>query len=61
MWTLCWLLQRLALMEATVADDKSLEERLEAIQEELKSLRETVFPMLADIRSRLFAQQQGNQ
>jgi hypothetical protein len=40
-----------------VADDKSVEERLQAIQDELKSLRETVFPMLADIRSRLFAQQ----
>ena len=44
-----------------MADDKSLEERLEAIQQELKSLRESVFPMLADIRSRLFAQQQQNQ
>ena len=45
-------------MEANVADDKSPEERLEAIQAELKALREIVFPMLADIRSRLFAQQQ---
>lgn len=44
-----------------MADDKSLEERLQAVQEELKSLRDTVFPMLADIRSRLFAQQQDNQ
>lgn len=41
-----------------MADEKSLEDRLKAIQEELKSLRETVFPMLADIRSRLFSQQQ---
>ncbi len=48
-------------MEANVADEKSLEERLEAIQEELKALRDTVFPMLADIRSRLFAQEQTNQ
>ncbi len=45
-------------MEAELADEKSPEERLEAIQAELKSLRDTVFPMLADIRSRLFAQQQ---
>lgn len=44
-----------------MADEKSLEERLEAIQQELNSLRESVFPMLADIRSRLFAQQQQNQ
>ena len=43
-----------------MAEDKSLEERLQAIQEELQMLRETVFPMLADIRSRLFAQQQSD-
>ena len=48
-------------MEDEVADEKSLEERLQALQEELKALRETVFPMLADIRSRLFAQQRQNQ
>lgn len=44
-------------MEADVADEKSVEERLKAIQDELKALRETIFPMLADIRSRLFTQQ----
>ncbi len=44
-----------------MADDQGLEERLQAIQDELKSLRDTVFPMLADIRSRLFAQQQESQ
>lgn len=44
-----------------MADEKSVEERLQAVQEELKALRDTVFPMLADIRSRLFAQQQNNQ
>jgi hypothetical protein len=43
-----------------LADEKSLDERLKAIQEELQLLRETVFPMLADIRSRLFAQQRGD-
>lgn len=48
-------------LEAGVADEKNLEDRLQAVQEELKELRETVFPMLADIRSRLFAQQQSNQ
>lgn len=47
-------------MEAKLADEKSLEERLQAIQEELNALRDSVFPMLADIRSRLFAQQQSN-
>jgi hypothetical protein len=44
-----------------MANEKSMEERLKAIQEELQLLRESVFPMLADIRSRLFSQQQGNQ
>ena len=44
-----------------MAEEKSVEERLQAIQEELKSLRDTVFPMLADIRSRLFMQQQNTQ
>ncbi len=44
-----------------MADEKSLEERLQAIQDELKALRDNVFPMLADIRSRLFTQQQNNQ
>lgn len=45
-----------------MADEKSIEERLKAIQEELRMLRESVFPMLADIRSRLFApRQQDNQ
>ena len=43
-----------------MADEKSLDERLKAIQEELRLLRESIFPMLADIRSRLFAQQQDN-
>jgi len=42
-----------------LADEKSLEERLQAIQEELRMLKETVFPMLADIRSRLFSQQKA--
>ena len=44
-----------------MAEEKSLEDRLQNIQEELQMLRETVFPMLADIRSRLFSQQQGIQ
>ena len=44
-----------------MAEEKSVEERLQAIQEELKSLRDTGFPMLADIRSRLFMQQQNTQ
>jgi len=43
-----------------VADERSPDERLKAVQEELQMLRESVFPMLADIRSRLFAQQQDN-
>lgn len=43
-----------------MADERSPDERLKAVQEELQMLRESVFPMLADIRSRLFAQQQDN-
>ena len=44
-----------------MADEKSMEDRLKAIQDELQLLRESVFPMLADIRARLFSQQLGNQ
>lgn len=44
-----------------MAEEKSMDDRLKAIQEELQLLRETVFPMLADIRARLFSQQHGNQ
>jgi hypothetical protein len=42
-----------------MAESDDLEVKLEALQEELKLLRETVFPMLADIRGRLLAQRNG--
>jgi len=42
-----------------MAESDDLEVKLEALQEELKLLRETVFPMLADIRGRLLAQRSG--
>jgi len=41
-----------------LADEKSADERLQDLQEELRLLKETVFPILADIRSRLFVQKQ---
>ena len=38
-----------------MAEEENLEERLKRLEEEIRLLKETVFPLIADIRARVLS------